>query len=222
MDTANRRPRPQRSLILLLGSIVLAGCALAGRPAAPPVATYVLERADSGSPRQAATNGATLRVSIPVAAPEFGSSRMAYVEQPYRIDYFAQHAWADSPARMLKPLLTQHLAESGLFQFVFADAAGVDETLRLDSNILELAQWFTPSSSEIRLTMRFDLIDVARRTILLSQTISITETAAERDPYAGVVATNRAVQRALDELVTLLQATLTAFDTSSPAPTAVR
>ena len=46
----------------------------------------------------------------------------------------------------------------------------------------------------------------------LSQTISITEPALSRDPYAGVVAANRAAQRALDQLVALLHDPAVAFD----------
>ena len=209
----SKRPhvRASRVLLVLLAGLALSGCALPGRSPATPVATYVLETADTTAPLQSATTKATLRISMPISAPEFASSRMAYIEQPYRIDYFAQHAWADTPARMLKPLLTRHLAGSGLFGFVFADSAGVDESLRLDSNIIELAQWFTPSSSEIHLTIRFDLIDVEHRTILLSQTISITEAATAREPYAGVIAANRAVQRAVDQLITLLHDPVIAF-----------
>jgi len=200
-----------RGLLVLLAGLALTGCALSGRSPAAPVATYVLEHAGDTTPTQSAANGTTLRISMPVSAPELASSRMAYVEQPYRIDYFAQHAWADTPARMLKPLLTQYLTGSGLFRVVFADSAGVDETLRLDSNIIELLQWFTPTSSEIHLAIRFDLIDVEHRRILLSQTISITEVATAREPYAGVIAANRAVQRALDQLVAVLHDPVIAF-----------
>ena len=83
------------------------------------------------------------------------------------------------------------------------DSAGVDETLRLDSELVELVQAFDASSSQLRVTIRFDLIDVAQRAILLSETISASEPAA-RDPYSGVVAANAAVQRVLDQLVARL------------------
>ena len=162
------------------------------------------------------TTAAILKISLPTSAPEYATARMAYVEQPYRIDYFARHAWADTPTRMLKPLLTQTLTKCGLFRFVFSDSAGVDETLRLDSSITEFAQWFSEESSEVRLSIRFDLIDVAHRTMLLSRTISITEPAVSRDPYAGVVAANRAVQRALDQLVTLLHDPVAAISQHEP------
>ena len=200
-----------RALVLLLALATLTGCSLTGRKA-EPVETYVLESRGDATSTVGATTAAILKISLPTSAPEYATARMAYVEQPYRIDYFARHAWADTPTRMLKPLLTQTLTNCGLFRFVFSDSAGVDETLRLDSGITEFAQWFSEDASEIRLSIRFDLIDVAHRTMLLSQTISITEPALSRDPYAGVVAANRAVQRALDQLVALLHDPAVAFD----------
>ncbi len=203
------------TLMLLLALAGLHGCSLTGRKA-EPVETYVLDGAgastSSTTSSTAAATAAILKISTPTSVPECATARMAYVEQPYRIDYFALHAWADTPARMLKPLLTRQLTHSGLFHYVFADSAGVEESLRLDSSIVEFAQWFSEDASEVRVSIRFDLIDVVHRTIVVSQTISITEAAAEREPYAGVVAANRAVQRALDQLVTLLHDPVMALD----------
>ena len=141
---------------------------------------------------------------------------MAYIEQPYRVDYFARNEWADPPSRMLKTLLTQQLSNSGLFRFVFSDSAGVDEALRLDSELIELVQAFNDTSSEVRVTIRFDLVDVAQRAILVSETISASEPAATRDPYAGVVAANAAVQRVLEDLVTKLRGPVTSLRSTNP------
>ena len=202
MNTSHRRIA-LRGLVCLLAVSAFSACALSGRPAQPTPATFVLEVPVQGAPAAAATD-LVLKVSMPVAAPAFASSRMAYIEQPYRIDYFARNEWADAPARMLRTSLTQHLTNSGLFRFVFANAAGIDESVRLDSEITELVQVFSQTSSEVHLAVRFYFVDVARRTILMSETISVTEPATARDPYAGVVAANRALQRVLDQLVTLL------------------
>ena len=196
---------------------LLTGCALPGRTPATPVATYVLDGVPHDStvgatsvddPPAATPPTAILKVATPTSAPAYASPRMAYIETPYRIDYFAENQWADSPARMLKALLTQYLGDTGLFRFVYADAGGIDDGLRLDTDIVELAQVFSPDSSEVRLSVRFSLVDVPRRTMLMNQTISVTEPAAARDPYAGVVAANKAVQRALDELAALLRKTM--------------
>ena len=219
MNTARRHRALRaftRSLAATLCACALFGCALSGRPDATPVATFVLQ--GTASPA-VAPNGATdlvLKIAAPDAAPAYASSRMAYIEQTYRVDYFARNEWADPPARMLKTLLTQQLSNCGLFRFVFSDSAGVDEVLRLDSELIELVQEFDDSSSEVRVTIRFDLVDVAQRAILLSETISAAEPAASRDPYAGVVAANAAVQRVLDELVTKLRGPVTSLRSANP------
>lgn len=193
-----------RNVGWILTVLALSGCALSGRPAAPPMSTFVLEGTAQPAAAASPATNLVLKVSMPAAAPAYSSPRMAYVEQPYRIDYFARNEWADAPARMLRTLLTQQLTGSGLFAFVFADAAGVDANVRLDCEIVELVQAFSDSGSEVRLSIRFDLVDVAHRTIVVSRTISVTEPAGAREPYAGVVAANRAVQRTLDQLVALL------------------
>ncbi len=206
--------------VLLLS--LVAGCTLGGR-ATEPTATFVLsasapQAAAAPSADDVAKSGPILKVTTPNAAPAYSSSRMAYVEQPYRIDYFAQNQWADTPARMLKTLLTQDLSESGLFRFVHADSNGVEDGLRLDSNIVELVQVFSPSTSEVRVTIRFDLVDVPHRTVLFSEALHATEPAAARDPYAGVVAANVAMRKILDQLRDRLRtATSTPAKAATPA-----
>ncbi len=201
--------------MLLLALVALHGCSLTGRKA-QPVETYVLETSETAAASNATAAAPILRISTPTSVPEYATARMAYVDVPYRIDYFAQHAWADTPARMLKPLLTRQLTNSGLFHYVFSESTGVEETLRLDSSIVEFAQFFSETSSEVRVSIRFDLIDVVHRKMLVSRTISITEPASEREPYAGVVAANRAVQRALDQLVTMVKVPVTGLDDRAP------
>ena len=179
------------------------------------MATFVLQGAATTSAASGAATDLVLQVATPTAAPAYASSQMAYIEQPYRIDYFARNEWADPPSRMLKTLLTQQLTNSGLFRFVVSDSAGVDEALRLDSELIELVQVFDESSSQVRVAIRFDLVDVAQRTILFSETISASEAAA-REPYAGVVAANTALQRVLDQLVTQLRDPVTSLRPSNP------
>jgi cholesterol transport system auxiliary component len=215
MNTPRRRHALHAFAVSLVCSS-LVGCALGSRPTAPPVATFVLQGASAQSSGPSAATDLVLKISTPDAAPAYESSRMAFIEQPYRIDYFAQNEWADPPSRMLKTLLMQQLSNCGLFRFVFADSAGVDESLRLDSKLIELVQAFGASSSDVRVTVRFDLVDVAQRAILFSDTLSTTEPAATRDPYAGVIAANTAVQRLLDQLVTKLRDPVIAMRASSP------
>ena len=59
-----------------------------------------------------------LVVSTPRAAPGFDSTAMAYVQRPHALDHYATHRWADTPARMLGPLLMRTLEDTGSFRAV--------------------------------------------------------------------------------------------------------
>jgi cholesterol transport system auxiliary component len=172
------------------------------------IATFAI--ADVSAPAASAVPATDLILEVAVmsAAPAVTTTRMAYVEQPYQVSYFAENEWVDTPARMLRTVLAQRLDRAGLFAFVLSDTPNVDATLRLDSELLELAQYFSPRASEVRLVMKFDLVDTAHRQVVFSRTLSVTQPAAARDPYAGVVATNQAVATLLDSLLQELREAL--------------
>jgi cholesterol transport system auxiliary component len=167
--------------------------------------TYLLEW--PGRPPASATAPAhpclILLVSSPRSAPGFATSRMVYVQEAYRIDYFANHQWADTPAGMLAPILSR--AVGGLFRTVVMAPALVEPHLRLESQVLRLQQIFRNDASSVLLELRIDLFDLVNRRSLGSRVFSVSEPAPSRDPYGGVVAANRALARVLNELIDLLQ-----------------
>ena len=147
----------------------------------------------------------TLLLSAPRSAPGYAGSRMAYIEEPHRIDYFAKHRWADSPARMLEPNLMKALEASGLFQAVVRAPTTARFDLRLDTEVLRLVQVFEPNESRVEVAMRISLLDTHQHRVLVSDVLEVTEPAAERTPYGGVMAANRAVDRLLEELQRVLR-----------------
>jgi cholesterol transport system auxiliary component len=147
----------------------------------------------------------TLLLSSPRAAPGYAGSRMAYIEEPHRIDYFANHRWADSPARMLEPNLMRALEGSGLFQAVVRAPTSARFDLRLDTEVLRLVQVFEPTESRVEVAVRVCLLDTHQQRVLVSDVLEVTEPAAERTPYGGVIAANGAVDRLLQELQQVLR-----------------
>lgn len=143
----------------------------------------------------------TLAVSPTRAAPGYDSPRMVYVRKAYELESFAKNQWVDTPARMLAPLLTRALEGSGKFRAVVQSPSPVAADLRLDTEIVRLQHEFTAHPSRVRLTLRAQLIDVKSARVLAGRELDIIEDAASEDPYGGVVAANRAVRRALAELV---------------------
>jgi cholesterol transport system auxiliary component len=198
-------PRP---LALVLAAFIVAvvasGCAgvLPGPRDMPPK-TYLLAPNLPSLDAQRATrrgSGPTLLVSPVEAAAGYGTRRMGYLEQDYRLDYFADHEWVDTPATMLGPLLVRALRESGAFGTVSDNARGIDADLRLDTAIESIYQDFRTRPSRVRVELRLRLVALDRGRILATQGFSDSEPALTDDPYGGVVALNRALDRLLPRI----------------------
>jgi len=147
----------------------------------------------------------TLLLSCPRAAPGYTGAGMAYIEEAHRIDYFANHRWADSPARMLEPLFMRALETSGFFQAVVQAPTTARFDLRLDTELLRLVQVFEAAASRIEITVRINLLDTHSQHVLVSEVIEVTEPVSEQTPYGGVIAANQAVARLLETLQHVLR-----------------
>ena len=102
-------------------SCALAACALP-RSTEGPVHTYVLASdepaLESGLPTAASGIPGVLVVGLPQAAAGFDTPRMAYVQRSHEVNYYATSQWADSPARMVVPLLIRSMDRTGLWRAV--------------------------------------------------------------------------------------------------------
>jgi cholesterol transport system auxiliary component len=125
---------------------------------------------------------------------------MAYLEQDYRLDYFADHQWVDPPAAMLESLLVQALGGHPAFGAVSADGRGIRANLRLDTVIEALYQDFRPRPSQGRVALRVRLVDLGTGRIIDTRLIEDSAPAPSDDAYGGVQAINRALGRLLPEI----------------------
>lgn len=190
--------------VILLGiaaPLFLALSACAGlRPAATEnISTYMLDAQTEERPA-AGSSPLTLIVSPPRAGVGFDSARMAYVRQPHELEYFAASQWADSPARMVAPLLVRTLENGAGFRAVAPASSTARGDLRLDTELVRLQQEFTARPSRVRLTMRAQLVEVATRRVVATREFEVLEDAPADTPYGGVVAANRALARILGQI----------------------
>lgn len=197
---------PTRWLITLVAPLLVlstSGCSgiLPTPPEAPP-ATFLLAP-DLSSVRPALPSpesGETLMVSVPVPGAGYGTPRMAFMEQDYRLDYFADHQWVDPPAAMLEPLLVQALDAHPSFRAVSSDGRGIRADLRLDTLIEAFYQDFRTRPSRVRVALRVRLIDPGDGRILATRLFDDTEPAPADVAYGGVQAINRVLARLLPEI----------------------
>lgn len=187
---------------ILAGLLLLSGCSLPGKSPAPARQTYALQLASSETRAETAQSRPclSLRVAAPLSAPGYNTARIAYSEQPPRLDYFAYHAWVDSPARMLAALMEARLDSSGLLGAVVSGSTDIRTDLRLDVELKTLQQEFSDGHSSVRLVIKAGLINVPERSLLASRIFAYTEPASAANPVAGAAAANRAANRFLQEL----------------------
>ena len=187
----------KRVLAPLATVALLSACAALPPPEA--MSTYVLDARLSPAIRKAGGN-AVIAVGIPRARPGFDTALMAYVRRPHELEYFTKNRWADTPARMLAPLLVQALDQFGGFRAVVHAPGTISADLRIEVEIVQLLQDFETRPSRIRFTLRAQLIEVGSRRVLATQEFDEVESAPSDDAYGGVIAANRALERLLGQL----------------------
>lgn len=187
----------KRVLAPLACVTLLSACAALPPPEA--MSTYVLDARLAPAARRAAGN-AVIAVSVPRARPGFDSAQMAYVRRSHEIEYFTKNRWADTPARMLAPLLVQALDQYGGFRAVVQAPGAVSADLRLEVEVVRLLQDFETRPSRIRIILRAQLVEVAPRRVRATREFDEAEAAPSDDAYGGVIAANRALERLLGQL----------------------
>jgi len=185
--------------ILLLVSMLLAGCAALQPAQVETPNLYVLEAKPLAKAARA-KHDLVLEVGGPHASPGFDTAQMIYVKRPYELDHFAANQWADTPSRMLAPLLVQALEQTGSFKAVVEAPGIVPADVRVDVELVRLQQNFAARPSRVELTLRLQLTDVRAKRVLATRTIDESENAPSDDPYGGVIAANLALQRVLEQV----------------------
>jgi len=183
----------------LTSVLLLVGCTAFPTPQVANQTTYVLEAQRLLKPAQSKRN-LVLAISEPQARPGFETSQMAYVQKPHELNYFVTSRWADTPARMLAPLLVQAMEQTGGFRAVVQTPGAVPADVRLDTELIRLQHDFVTRPSRVQLTLRAQLIDVRGQRVLAVKQFDESENAVSDNAYGGVGAANRVLQRVLDQL----------------------
>ena len=200
MNTMTNRTGTQGTWRMLVLLVLLGGCTALAPTPLPDPNLHVL----AAAPVAGAAPGArdlVLEVGVPRASPGFDTPRMAYVQKAYELDYFADNRWADAPARMLGPLLTQALERSGGFRTVVQAPTVVPSDVRVNAELIRLQQNFTMRPSRAELALRVQLVDVRARRVLATKLFEETENATSENAYGGVAAANAALERLLARVV---------------------
>jgi cholesterol transport system auxiliary component len=188
-----------RCLILTLCLLCLTACSL--RPVqTPPTSTYTLTAQNNIPAFSQQKKQQILLITAPTAAPGYQSANMIYTQRPFELRSFVQNRWAAPPAEMLAPLLIQNLQSSGCFSAAVAPPFLGKANLILDTKLLLLQQEFSGDKSQVRLALQFILTNYITGQVVKSQRIEVKVPATENNPYAGVIAANKAASNALEKI----------------------
>lgn len=192
-----------RHAAFALAIFLLGGCSSLLPPPPPPDNIYLLDANLPSIPARSAPatqHQIVLAVGMPRARAGFDTAQMVWVRQAHGLEVYSRNRWADTPARMLAPLLVQTLERSGAFHAVVPTPSAVSATLRLDTEIIRLQQDFSVRPSRVQFTLNAQLIDTGTRRLIASAEFDETENAATEDAYGGVRAANLALERLLVRL----------------------
>lgn len=133
----------------------------------------------------------TLLVLTPETRPAYNTTQIAYTTEPYKIAYFAQSQWAETPGQMLQPLLVQTLQKTHRFKAVVGSPFIGPYSYVLNTKILRLEQDFTHRPTLLRLTARAQLTRATGEVIAV-RNFTIVTPVRSCTPYSGIIAANRA------------------------------
>lgn len=181
--------------------IALAGCTIFPEQPNQPVRSYVLtlDAASDPWPSCAAPNG-VLVVGLPREQSGANSSGIAYLMRPHEIRYYAYNQWAESPARLLLPLLVQAMEKTHCWSTVTPANTALRGDYRLDTEILHWQQEFFAKPPHERLSVRAQLIDSQKREVIAAKRFEIIEHSPTADAYGAVIASNQAVNHLLAQI----------------------
>lgn len=184
--------------LFITSVLLLSGCISLG-PNSSPAQTYILNKVNSNCIHAERTS-AVLLVTQPIPAPAYSGPQMAYTLRCYQISYFANNRWVEPPNRMLQPLIVKSLQNTGHYKAVVSTPYIGSYQWRLDTELVELKQYFTVCPSEVRVVLRARLVNAQTGQLIAAKEFTACEQAYPNCPYAGAIAANQAVAEILRKL----------------------
>lgn len=187
-----------RLLLFFIPTFVLLSACSFLQPVKTDYNTYVLNTVPY--PEVKPCRHITLIVTPVEADPLYDTDNMAYTNQPYHVDYFAKNKWADTPARMVQPLLLQTLRNTHHFHAITTSRNALRYNYVLNTKILELRQVFKCNTSYVIFRIHAEIISAKTGQIIAAREFTDIEEARQLSPQGGIPAANIAVANVLSQL----------------------
>ncbi|MGQ0594254.1 MAG: ABC-type transport auxiliary lipoprotein family protein, partial [Gammaproteobacteria bacterium] len=104
-------------------------------------------------------------------------------------------------ARLIEPLIVAAAEASGGFEAVVSAGTGLSTEIRLDTEIVRIEHELQSAPSQGRLTLRAQLVDVARGRVIGTQVFDASVPSPSDDAEGAVAAIDAALARVLEQVV---------------------
>lgn len=200
----NRLPIRRRTAARILPLVLAAAtgaCSVLPANRSAPAAIHVLAPEAAGASQAPRREGTETLLLGPVSErPGHDTPAIVYFLKPYEVRRYAASQWADTPGRMLAPLLVRALEATGCWRFVLRMPGANGGRFRLDVEDFAVGHEFFTRPSRVRVSLRAVLLDAQRQVVLAVRRFEAVEEAPGENAYGGVVATNRAVGKLLPQV----------------------
>lgn len=142
----------------------------------------------------------TMLVAVPDTRPVFDTTKMAYTTKLYRVGYFSQNQWAETPSQMLLPLMTQTLQNTHMYRAVLTPPYAGRYDYVLSTQITQLQQNYTRKPALLQFSLRANIISMTSNQVVASRQFSVSLPIRNATPYNGVLAANKVVSQVLAQL----------------------
>lgn len=188
-----------RLLLLVVMVISQAGCSFLSPVKTDQPNAYVLNSVPDHVV-QRSHSSTTMLVAVPDARPVFDTTKMAYTTKLYRVGYFSQNQWAETPSQMLLPLMVQTLQNTHAYRAVLTPPYAGRYDYVLNTQITQLQQNYTRKPAVLQFSLRANIISMASNQVIASKQFTVYLPIRNATPYNGVLAANKAVSRVLVQL----------------------
>ncbi|MFT6397285.1 MAG: cholesterol transport system auxiliary component [Bradymonadia bacterium] len=186
-------------LLVFIGVSGLSCGGLFGQRNAETIQNYMF------SPREFQALGDTqsnvVLLISPMQSIGYDSRQMTYTMRPYERTYYAYSRWADTPPRMIEPLVVQAMEASGYFGAVVDVASSVVAQVRLELDLLVLDHEYQTTPSQGRIVIRAQLHDLEYNRIIGTAIFQERVAAPTENPYGGALALNLALEVVLSDIL---------------------
>lgn len=192
-----------KSIFLILGLLLLSSCSILSPVKMPTQSSYEISQLPHFMPHKKSKKS-KLFILPPETYPVYDTTEMAYTVIPYQVGYFVKNQWIATPSQMIYPLLVQTLWNTNHFKLVTSAPFIGQYDYVLQTKILRLRQnyLFTPPMVELQASVSL-LKGMAQRP-LVTRYFIVRLPMQAFNPYAGVIATNKAVSVLLYRIACLV------------------